>query len=117
MTDKIVVFSTCGSEAEAARLAGTLVEERIAACVNIVAPVRSFYRWKGAVEDATEWLLLIKTERRLFDRLRAALEAVHSYKLPEVLAVPVVDGSTNYLAWLGSELAATAASGDEEAPR
>lgn len=114
MTDKIVVFSTCGSEAEAARLGRTLVEGRLAACVNVLSPVRSFYRWKGVVEDATEWLLLIKTERRLFDGVRAALEAAHSYELPEVLAVPVVEGSPNYLAWIGAELASTATPDEEE---
>ena len=89
MTDKIVVLSTCGSEAEAVRMAQDLVDGRLAACVNVIAPVRSFYRWKGAVENATEWLLLIKTERRLFDAVRAALEAAHSYELPEVLALPI----------------------------
>jgi periplasmic divalent cation tolerance protein len=117
MTDKIVVFSTCGSESEAARLARTLVEERLAACVNIISPVRSFYRWKGVVEDAAEWLLLIKTERRLFPRLRAALEAAHSYELPEVLALPVVDGSPNYLAWIGAELSSTLTPLEEDSPQ
>ena len=103
MTDKIVVFSTCGSAEEAERLARKLVEEHLAACVNVVAPVRSFYRWKGAIEDATEWLLIAKTSRENFERLRAALESAHSYELPEVLALPVLDGSPTYLAWLESE--------------
>ena len=107
MTDKIVVFSTCGSEAEAERLARHLVEAHLAACVNVVAPVRSFYRWKGAIEDAQEWLLIIKTARSLFDGLRTALETAHSYELPEVLALPVVEGSPNYLAWLEGELASS----------
>ena len=104
MTDKIVVFSTCGSEADAERIASHLIEARLAACVNVIAPVRSFYRWKSAVEDATEWLLMIKSDRSLFDALRAALESSHSYELPEVLAIPVVAGSPNYLAWLDREL-------------
>ncbi|HWE53137.1 MAG TPA: divalent-cation tolerance protein CutA [Bryobacteraceae bacterium] len=104
MTNKIVVFSTCGSEIEAERLARLLVEERLAACVNIVAPVRSFYRWKGVVENANEWMLIIKTSRDLFERLRLSLESAHSYELPEVLAVPVIEGSPNYMSWLQSEL-------------
>ncbi len=105
MTDKIVVLSTCGSAAEAERLARRLVEARAAACVNIVAPVRSIYRWKGVIEQAEEWLLVVKTSRAKFDRVRAELEAAHSYELPEVLALPVVEGSPNYLAWLAGELA------------
>ncbi|MDQ6699724.1 MAG: divalent-cation tolerance protein CutA [Acidobacteriota bacterium] len=104
MTDKIVVFSTCGSSEEAERLARSLVDKRLAGCVNIVAPVRSFYRWKGVVEDASEWLLIIKTSRGRFDALRAALEQVHTYELPETLAIPVVDGSPTYLNWLKGEL-------------
>ena len=105
MTDKIVVFSTCGSEEEAERLARGLLEARVAVCVNIVAPVKSFYRWKGAIEQAAEWLLIIKTARGHFDAVSAALTSAHSYELPEILALPVVAGSPNYLAWLDVELA------------
>src|SRR5580658_1646185 len=104
MTNKIVVFSTCGSEPEAERLARRLIEERLAACVNIVAPVRSFFRWKGVVETALEWMLVIKTSRDLFEPLRLSLEGAHSYELPEVLAIPVVEGSPNYMSWLDLEL-------------
>ena len=104
MTDKIVVFSTCGSSEEAERVARSLVEKHLAGCVNIVAPVRSFYRWKGKVEDAVEWLLIIKTSRGRFEELRAALEQVHTYELPETIAIPVVDGSPTYLNWLEGEL-------------
>jgi periplasmic divalent cation tolerance protein len=104
MTDKIVVMSTCGSAEEAQRLARELVAQRAAACVNIVAPVRSIYRWKGNIEEAEEWLLIVKTIRSSFDRLRTILEAAHSYELPEVLAIPVIAGSPNYLAWLEAEV-------------
>lgn len=104
MTDKIVVFSTCASADEAERLARRLVDERLAACVNVISPVRSFYRWKGAVEDAVEWLLVIKSSRSLFASLRAALESAHSYEVPEVVAIPIVDGSPNYLLWIEQEL-------------
>jgi len=106
MTDKIVVLSTCGSVEEAGRIARELVEKRLAACVNIVSGVRSIYRWKGAVEDDGEVLLVIKSSRALFERLRAEIEKLHSYEVPEVIAVPVVDGSERYLAWLDRELAA-----------
>jgi len=104
MTDKIVVFSTCGSETEAERLAKTLLEARLAACVNVVPQVRSFYWWQGKIEDSNEYLLVIKTSRDVLDRLRPALEAAHSYELPEVLALPVIDGSPNYLNWIDREL-------------
>ncbi len=105
MTDKIVVLSTCGSEKEAEELAQVLVGERLAACVSVVPRVRSFYRWKGAVENAEEWLLLIKSSRASFDQLRKAIEKVHSYEVPEILALPVVDGSEAYLEWVAASLA------------
>jgi periplasmic divalent cation tolerance protein len=104
MTDKIVVLNACASAEEAERLARSLVEQRLAACVTVITPVRSFYRWNGAVTDAAEWLLVIKTSRPLFARLRAALESAHSYEVPEILAVPVIEGSANYLSWIDSEL-------------
>lgn len=104
MTDKIVVFSTCASAGEAERIARLLVEERLAACVNIMPEVRSFYRWQGAVESAAELLLVIKSTRGRFEALRAALEKAHSYEVPEVLALAVVDGAPNYLNWLGENV-------------
>ena len=104
MTDNIVVLSTCPDEQEAARLARLLVEEKLAACVSVVPGMRSFYRWKGAVESAGECLLVIKSSRALFGALREALEKAHSYEVPEVLALAVVDGSPNYLNWLQSNL-------------
>ena len=104
MTDKIVVLSTCASEEEADRLARLLVERRLAACVNIVRGMRSVYRWKGEIESAEECLLIIKSSRANFEGLRTALEAAHSYELPETLALSVVEGSPTYLAWLDSSL-------------
>lgn len=104
MTDKIVVFTTCGSTEEAENLARQLVETHAAACVNLLPQIRSFYRWQGKIEDATEWLLVIKSSRAKFDEVRRLLEAAHSYEVPEVLALPVLDGSPGYLAWLESEL-------------
>jgi periplasmic divalent cation tolerance protein len=104
MTDKILVFSTCETEEEATRVAHSLVEKKLAACVNIVPGARSIYRWHGKVEDAKEFLLAIKSRRDLFDRLRGELEHMHSYEVPEAIAVPVVDGSERYLDWIESAL-------------
>ncbi|MFQ5662473.1 MAG: divalent-cation tolerance protein CutA [Terriglobia bacterium] len=100
MTDKVVVFVTCGSAEEAGRIARALVEERLAACVNISSPIRSLYRWEGQVCDDQEVLLVIKTARALFDRVRRAVEKRHSYQVPEVICLPVIDGAPNYLNWL-----------------
>jgi periplasmic divalent cation tolerance protein len=104
MTDPIVVLNTCASQEEAERLARLLVDLRLAACVSIVPRVRSVYRWQGVVESTDECLLLIKSSRLLFDPLCAALENGHTYEIPEVLALPVVAGSTPYLDWLQSNL-------------
>jgi len=104
MTDKIVVLSTCASEEEADRIARSLVEARVAACVNIVPGVRSVYRWQGAVESSGEWLLAIKSTRERFEALRAAIEKSHSYEVPEIVALPVVDGAPNYLNWIDGSL-------------
>jgi periplasmic divalent cation tolerance protein len=106
MTDKIVVLSTCPTAEEGERVARKLVESRVAACVNVLPGTRSFYWWKGAVEDSPEVLLVIKTSRGLFDRLRTELEKVHSYEIPELLALPVVDGTADYLHWMDAELSA-----------
>jgi periplasmic divalent cation tolerance protein len=104
MTDKIVVLSTCASAEEAERLARRVIDDRLAACVNVLSPVRSFYRWKGAIEDSAEWLLIIKSTRDKFDVLRAALESAHTYEVPEVIAIPIVEGSPSYLDWIEREL-------------
>jgi periplasmic divalent cation tolerance protein len=105
MTDKIVVLSTCATEAEAETLARSMVEQRLAACVNVIPRIRSYYRWKGALESADECLLLIKSSRDRFPQLMAALEKAHSYEVPEVLALQVVDGAANYLNWLEASVA------------
>jgi periplasmic divalent cation tolerance protein len=104
VTDKIVVFSTCDSEEQAGQIARALVEQQLAACVNILPGARSIYRWKGQVEDAAEWMLIIKSRRDLMEQLRAAIGKIHTYEVPELLAVPVVDGSESYLAWIDKEL-------------
>lgn len=104
MTDKIVVFSTCNSSQEAQKLARALVEERLAACVSIVPGLQSIYRWRGQIESSSEYLLMIKTRRDLMPSLRAAFERLHSYEVPELLALSVIDGAPAYLEWLDREL-------------
>ncbi|MGH9674071.1 MAG: divalent-cation tolerance protein CutA [Bryobacteraceae bacterium] len=106
MTDKIVVLSASGSEEEARRIARRLVEKRVAACVNVVPGALSVYPWQGKIEESAEWLLVIKSSRELFDRLRAEIEGAHSYQIPEVIAMAVVDGSRDYLGWMDRELSA-----------
>jgi periplasmic divalent cation tolerance protein len=102
MTDKCIVLSTAGSEDEARKIAQHLVEHSLAACVNIVPQVESIYRWQGKVESAREWLLLIKTTAEQFEKVRDAIREVHSYDLPECIAVAIEDGSPEYLRWLGN---------------
>ena len=104
MTDTIVVFTTCAVESDAERMARALVDGRLAACVNVVPGVRSFYHWEGETQCAGEFLLVIKTSRDLFAALRAEMEKLHPYELPELLALPVVAGAENYLSWLQSNL-------------
>jgi periplasmic divalent cation tolerance protein len=107
MTDKIVVLVTCGSAREARRIARSLVEQRLAACVNILeVPVRSIYRWKEKVESAREMLLIIKSSRKRFVALQNAIRKLHSYDMPEIIALPIEKGSRDYLAWLAESIRA-----------
>lgn len=99
--DPIVVFITASNEGEAARIARTLVEERLAGCVNIVRGIRSIYSWQGKVEDEPEVLMIAKTGTALFESLSKRVKELHSYTVPEIIALPIADGSEDYLAWLG----------------
>ena len=101
MTDKFVVLVTCANTAEARRIAAAVVGSRLAACANILpGSVTSIYRWKGKVETAKERLLLIKTSRKRLAKLQAKVEQIHSYDLPEFVALPIAAGSRAYLDWL-----------------
>ena len=103
--DFVVVLVTAGDAGEAARIGRTLVEERLAACANVVGPIRSVYRWRGAVEEAAEHLLLVKARAADLPALEARVRALHSYQVPEVLALPVAAGSAADLAWLAQSTA------------
>lgn len=104
MNEFVVVYVTVGSSDEGDRLASALVEERLAACVNRIRPVRSVYRWQGKVEQSEEELLIIKTKRELFDRLKKRVESLHSYSVPEIIALPILEGNEGYLKWLEEEI-------------
>lgn len=99
-SDCQIVLTTCPDADTAGRIARALVEERLAACVNLLPPMRSVYRWKGQVEDASEQLLIIKCSAARFAALSARLRALHPYELPEIIAIPITDGLPEYLAWI-----------------
>lgn len=103
MTSAIVILVTVGSEQEAETIATALLEERLAACVNVTSPVRSLYRWKGRIADDREWQMIIKTQARLFEALAARVRALHSYDVPEIIALPVLAGATDYVDWIQNE--------------
>lgn len=98
--ENIVVFITASNEEEASKIARALVETRLAACVNMIRNIRSIYIWQGKTEDGAEVLLIAKTRRSLFDALSKKVKELHSYTVPEVIALPVVEGSADYLNWL-----------------
>jgi periplasmic divalent cation tolerance protein len=105
LTDKFVVLVTCSTPAEAQRIARAVVDARLAACVNILpGAIQSIYRWKGKVESARERLLLIKTSRKRLAKLQAAVERLHSYDVPEFIAIPIAAGSPAYLSWVEESL-------------
>jgi len=104
MSNARIVLTTAGSQEEARKIAGALVEQRLAACVNILPAVESVYRWQGKVETATEWLLLIKTLDGSFDRVCQAVKELHSYDLPECIVLEVPAGSPEYLKWIAENV-------------
>jgi periplasmic divalent cation tolerance protein len=103
VTDALVVLVTAPTPERAAEIARALVEERLAACGNVVQGVRSIYRWEGKVHEDAEALLVLKTTRARFDALRDRVLALHPYEVPEVIALPVEAGSARYLAWIADE--------------
>jgi len=100
VSDAVAIFCTCRDADEARRIARDLVETRLAACVNILAPVESIYRWQGEIETAQEALLVIKTIRERFPDVQQRILHLHSYDTPEIIALPVAEGLEKYLAWI-----------------
>lgn len=105
MSTYIVVYVTVPSAEEGEKLANALVEDRLAACVNRLGPVQSTYWWEGRVERDEECLLVIKTKEELFDELRKKVQEIHSYTVPEIIALPILRGSDGYLHWMEEQLA------------
>jgi periplasmic divalent cation tolerance protein len=98
--EALVVYITAPNEEEAAAISRTLVQEHLAGCVNIVKDIRSIYSWQGKVEDDEEVLMIVKTRMKLFSALTARVKELHSYTVPEVIAIPIIDGSEDYIKWL-----------------
>jgi periplasmic divalent cation tolerance protein len=103
MSDHIQVVTTTEHQEDAERIARALVEERLAACVQVAGPITSVYRWHGQIETAREWQCCAKTRREFYDEIERAIRRLHPYEVPEILAVPVIAGSADYLAWLEQE--------------
>jgi len=101
--EHLQVLTTAGSEQEAERIADVLLDGRLAACVQVVGPITSHYRWKGERRHDAEWLCIAKTRASLFDAVSGAIRTVHSYDVPEITAVPIVAGWDDYLAWITAE--------------
>jgi len=104
MTDKRIVLTTAGSQQEAQKIAEALVEQRLAACVNIISGIHSVYRWQAKVEQADEWLLLIKTTESASAPVRDAITKLHSYEVPECIVLSIEDGTPAYLDWIGDSV-------------
>jgi len=105
MTENIVIYVTAPSHEEGKKIASALVEEKLAACVNIIPSINSIYKWEGKICDDTEVLLIIKSRKEIFPQLEVRVKSLHSYKVPEIIALPIVAGSKEYLSWLRDETA------------
>lgn len=107
MTDHVQVLTTVGSEEEAGRIAELLVDRRLAACVQVIGPIVSRYRWQGELEEGREWQCLAKTTRAAYAAVEAAIREAHSYEEPEIIATPILAGSAGYLAWIDDNVDAS----------
>jgi len=103
MEEYLIVLITAPNEEEAAKIARELVDSKLAACVNIIRNLRSIYRWQGRIEDEGEVLMIAKTRRSLFEALQNKVKELHSYTVPEIIGLPIIAGSEDYLKWLGEE--------------
>ncbi|KHE91558.1 MAG: divalent-cation tolerance protein CutA [Candidatus Scalindua rubra] len=103
MPNHIVIYITAGSISEAKKIGRALVEEKLVACSNIISPIRSIYSWQGKVCDDKEVLMILKSRQKLFKQIVKRVEKLHSYDVPEIIAMPIIDGSRKYLSWLNEE--------------
>jgi periplasmic divalent cation tolerance protein len=104
MEEYIQVFVTTDKKEDAEKIAGVLVKDRMAGCTQIVGPIVSTYWWKGNIETAEEWLCLIKSKKSLYQKIEKAVKEMHTYETPEIIAIPIVDGSKDYFEWLKNEV-------------
>ena len=104
MTDKVVILVTAASRRECRKIARRLIEEKLAACVNITQPIQSVYRWEGKIDNGKEFLMFIKTNRNLFPQIKTEISLIHSYHTPEIICLPIIDGSPDYLQWLSDSV-------------
>ena len=100
MTDKVVILVTAASQDESRKIARRLVEAELAACVNILPPIESVYRWQGQIAEEPERLLIIKSAKALFPEIESEILRLHSYRTPEIICLPIVEGSRSYLQWI-----------------
>src|SRR5271157_1242932 len=104
VTDKVVILVTVANKKECRKIAKHLVESKLAACVNITQPIESIYRWEGKIAHDREYQLFIKSTRELFPEIKAAISKLHSYHTPEIICLPIIEGSRNYLQWVGDSV-------------
>jgi periplasmic divalent cation tolerance protein len=104
MESYIQIITTTETREDAEKIAGCLIDERLAGCVQIVGPIASTYRWKGCIETAEEWQCIIKSRRDLYQDIEKSIKSIHPYEVPEIIAVAVIEGSRDYLEWLDSSL-------------
>lgn len=103
MEDFIIILVTTSSEEEGREIAQALIEKKLAACVNLIKDIESIYRWKGKILDEREVLILIKTRKKLYKSVEGEVKKLHSYEVPEIIALPIISGSKDYLYWIDSE--------------
>jgi len=115
VTDKIVILVTAATRDESRKIARHLVEAQLAACVNILPPIDSVYRWQGQIAEEGECLLIIKSARPLFAEIETEILRLHSYQTPEIICLPIIDGSRNYLRWISESVRPVGADGSEPA--
>ena len=104
MTDKVVIMVTAVSRRECRKIARRLIEEKLAACVSITQSIQSVYRWEGKIDQSKEFLMLIKTTRNLFPQIKVEIAQIHSNHTPEIICLPIIDGSPNYLQWISDSV-------------